>query len=320
MPSCARAPRSSSERLPRREAEAYPGSIMVLNGLLDRLPLGNLRKPAPLVSAVRLYGAIGPIGPMRGGMSISSLASTLERAFSPKPLAAVALLVNSPGGSPAQSALIAGRIRQLAQEKRVPVFAFAEDVAASGGYWLASAADEIFATETSIIGSIGVISAGFGLQDMIARIGVERRLHTSGERKSFLDPFRPEEPRDVARLEAIQRELHESFKAQNSQPARRQAQEPRGGGLQRRVLDRPARARARAHRRYRRFALDAPPTLRREGAYQAGRRRAQPAAPLAASRRGRRGGHSAGGLGCGACRGARGEGPLVALRALVWWI
>jgi signal peptide peptidase SppA len=187
---------------------------MVLNGLLDRLPLGNLRKPAPLVSAVRLYGAIGPVGLMRGGMSISSLAGALERAFSPKPLAAVALLVNSPGGSPAQSALIAGRIRQLAQEKRVPVFAFAEDVAASGGYWLASAADEIFATETSIIGSIGVISAGFGLQDLIARFGVERRLHTSGERKSFLDPFRPEEPRDVARLEAIQRELHESFKAQ----------------------------------------------------------------------------------------------------------
>jgi signal peptide peptidase SppA len=187
---------------------------MGLRNLLDRLPLGNLRQPAPLVAALRLYGAIGPVGPIRGGLSISSLAGPLERAFSFKPLDAVALLVNSPGGSPAQSALIAARIRQLAQEKHVPVLAFAEDVAASGGYWLASAADEIFATETSIIGSIGVISAGFGLQDLIARYGIERRLHTSGERKSFLDPFRPEDPNDVMRLEALQRELHESFKAQ----------------------------------------------------------------------------------------------------------
>jgi signal peptide peptidase SppA len=187
--------------------------MSVFSPVLDRLPLGQWRKPAPLVAAVRLYGTIGPAGPLRGGMSIASLAETLERAFSVKRVVAVALLVNSPGGSPAQSALIAARIRQLAEEKSVPVFAFAEDVAASGGYWLATAADEIYATESSIVGSIGVISASFGMQDLIARIGVERRLHTSGERKSFLDPFRPENPQDVARLEAIQAELHEYFKA-----------------------------------------------------------------------------------------------------------
>ena len=123
------------------------------------------------------------------------------------------MLLNSPGGSPVQSALIAGRIRQLAKEKGKPVLAFAEDVAASGGYWLACAADEIFAMPGSIVGSIGVVSAGFGFSEAIGRLGIERRMHTAGTRKAILDPFQPERPDDVAVLREIQDELHEQFKA-----------------------------------------------------------------------------------------------------------
>jgi signal peptide peptidase SppA len=123
----------------------------------------------------------------------------------------VALSINSPGGSPVQSSLIARRIRQLATEKKVPVVAFAEDVAASGGYWLACAADEIYADASSIVGSIGVIAAGFGFSEMIDKIGIERRVYTAGERKSLLDPFRPENPEDVERLKAIQAEVHGGF-------------------------------------------------------------------------------------------------------------
>jgi serine protease SohB len=136
---------------------------------------------------------------------------------------AVALAINSPGGSPVQSALIAARIRALAAEKSLPVLAFVEDVAASGGYWLATAADEIFADEASIVGSIGVISAGFGFTEAIAKLGIERRVHTAGENKSILDPFRPEKAEDVARLEAILQELHGVFLAQ--------VKERRGGKL-----------------------------------------------------------------------------------------
>src|SRR5208282_2783942 len=126
---------------------------------------------------------------------------------------AVALALNSPGGAATQSALIAARVRQLAEEKGVPVIAFVEDVAASGGYWLAAAADEIYASETSIVGSIGVISAGFGFHELIARLGIRRRLYTAGERKSLLDPFLEENPADVERLKALQGEVHEAFKA-----------------------------------------------------------------------------------------------------------
>jgi signal peptide peptidase SppA len=186
----------------------------MLQGLLDRLPLGNLRVPSPQVAVLRLHGVIGPLGPLRDGLTLAALAGPLQRAFSLKPLTAVALALNSPGGAPTQTALIAGRIRQLAEEKKVPVFAFVEDVAASGGYWLATAADEIFATETSILGSIGVISASFGFHELIKRLGIRRRLYTAGERKSLLDPFLAEDPEDVERLKAIQRELHEAFKAQ----------------------------------------------------------------------------------------------------------
>ena len=187
---------------------------MDLAGFLDRIPLGPLREAAPQVAVVRLFGVIGPLGPLRSGLNMAALAWPLERAFAMKPLSAVALAVNSPGGSAAQSSLISTRIRQLAAEKNVPVFAFIEDVAASGGYWLASAADEIFATDTSIVGSIGVISASFGFHELIGRLGIRRRLYTAGERKSILDPFLAEDPNDVERLKALQRELHEVFKAQ----------------------------------------------------------------------------------------------------------
>ncbi|MEE8279231.1 MAG: S49 family peptidase [Alphaproteobacteria bacterium] len=184
---------------------------MDIYSLLSRLPVQRFKEPPPVVAVLRLAGVIGGIGPIRRGLSLASQAQLIERAFKVPRLEAVALTINSPGGSPVQSALIAGRIRALAEEKNIPVVAFAEDVAASGGYWLACAADEIFAHESSIVGSIGVISAGFGFSALLERLGVERRVHTAGERKAMLDPFRSEDPKDVARLEAIQTDVHESF-------------------------------------------------------------------------------------------------------------
>lgn len=172
-------------------------------------------RPRPTVAVVRLAGAIGMPLPLRGeSLSIASLAGALDRAFALKNLQAVALAINSPGGSAVQSALIARRIRALAVEKKVPVLAFVEDVAASGGYWLATAADEIYADECSIVGSIGVIAAGFGFPELLQRLGIERRVHTAGPRKAMLDPFRQERPEDVARLMELQQEIHEGFKAQ----------------------------------------------------------------------------------------------------------
>lgn len=165
-------------------------------------------KKHPQVAVVRLQGAIGTSG--RGGLSDRSVAGLLEKAFGSKP-AAVALEINSPGGSPVQSALIGARIRRLAEEKDVPVYAFVEDVAASGGYWLASAADEIIADSCSILGSIGVISAGFGAHVFLQRQGIERRVHTAGKSKSMLDPFKPENEEDVARLNRLLGQLHEQF-------------------------------------------------------------------------------------------------------------
>ena len=168
----------------------------------------------PIVPVVRLSGVIAA-GSRFGarGLSLDAVSSLLNKAFGTKGAKAVALAINSPGGSPVQSALIATRIRLLATEKNIPVIAFVEDVAASGGYWLACAADEIVADPASIVGSIGVVSASFGFQDLIARFGVERRVHTSGERKAMLDPFRPEDPTDVARLKSLQGEIHGDFKA-----------------------------------------------------------------------------------------------------------
>ena len=166
-----------------------------------------LRKD-PVVAVIRLGGMIAQGG---RGLNDAGTAGMIERAFRRGKPAAVALVVNSPGGSPAQSSLIAARIRRLAEEKDVPVTAFVEDLAASGGYWLACAADDIQLDENSLVGSIGVISASFGLQDLIARVGVERRVHTAGRSKSFLDPFQPERPEDVARLTALQGQIHDNF-------------------------------------------------------------------------------------------------------------
>jgi serine protease SohB len=165
----------------------------------------------PVVAVVRLHGVIGRIGPLRSGLTLAGLAAVIERAFKQRHLKAVAISVNSPGGSPVQSSLIFKRLRALAEEKDVPILAFAEDAAASGGYWLACAGDEIFADENSIVGSIGVISGGFGFPELLKRIGVERRMHTAGENKGMLDPFQPEKPEDVKRLESLQTDIHESF-------------------------------------------------------------------------------------------------------------
>ena len=182
--------------------------------LIDRasewLP-ARLRRGAVVVPVVRLSGLIGSVTPLRQGMSLATLARTLERAFAVKHAKAVALLINSPGGSPVQSRQIYLRIRQLAAEKKLPVLAFVEDVAASGGYMIACAADEIFCDPSSILGSIGVVGGSFGLQDLIRKIGIERRLYTAGKHKAMLDPFLPENPDDVARLKAIQREIHAIF-------------------------------------------------------------------------------------------------------------
>jgi len=168
--------------------------------------------PPPRVAVLKLYGVIAPGGRFRQNLSLASIASHIEMAFSTPGLSAVALLINSPGGSPVQAEMICKRIRDLAIEKDVPVLAFAEDLAASGGYMLALAGDEIFANESSIVGSIGVVSSGFGFKEAIKKIGVERRLYTAGESKAMLDSFQDEKPEDVARLKEIQHEIHENFK------------------------------------------------------------------------------------------------------------
>jgi len=169
------------------------------------------RRGKAVVPVVRLSGVIGAVTPLRPGMTLAGVAKTLERAFAVDNAKAVALLVNSPGGSPVQSRQIFLRIRQLAQEKNLPVLVFVEDVAASGGYMIACAGDEIICDPSSILGSIGVVGGSFGFTELIGKIGVERRLYTAGEHKATLDPFLPENPEDVARLKAIQREIHATF-------------------------------------------------------------------------------------------------------------
>jgi len=171
----------------------------------------RFRDRRPRVAVVRLSGTIGAVSPIRPGLSIGGVAGSLERAFTMPGIKAVAIVINSPGGSPAQSHLIYRRIRALAEEKTLPVVAFVEDVAASGGYMIACAADEIVADPTSIVGSIGVVSAGFGFQGLLEKIGVERRVHTQGEAKSMLDPFRPEDPADVERLKRLQADIQDLF-------------------------------------------------------------------------------------------------------------
>src|SRR5947207_10139278 len=188
------------------EARRWPAPI---EKLMERMPARLTG--AAVVPVVRLSGLIGAVTPLRPGMSLTGVARMLERAFSMKNAKAVALVINSPGGSPVQSRQIYLRIRQLAAEKKLPVLVFVEDVAASGGYMIACAGDEIFCDPSAIMGSIGVVGGTFGFQDLIKRIGVERRLYTAGEHKGMLDPFLPENPDDVTRIKAIQREIHALF-------------------------------------------------------------------------------------------------------------
>lgn len=184
---------------------------------LARVPIVGERladriQGVPTVAVIRLTGVIGQMAPVRrGGLTLADQAETIEKAFKLPRAKAVAVAVNSPGGSPVQSALIAGRLRALSEENEIPVYAFCEDVAASGGYWLACAADEIYANGASIVGSIGVISATFGFPEMIAKLGIERRVYSAGDRKVQLDPFQPENADDVKHLKALQKDLHTQF-------------------------------------------------------------------------------------------------------------
>jgi signal peptide peptidase SppA len=182
------------------------------NAFLEKFIPLRFRKSVPVVSHLRLDGAIGMGTPLRPALTLKSLDATLERAFKRKGLAAVAISINSPGGSAVQSALIHARIRELADQYKLSVLVFCEDVAASGGYWLACAGDEIYADESSVVGSIGVIYAGFGFVDALRKLGVERRVHTAGENKSILDPFKPERLEDVEHLKSLQGEIHAAFK------------------------------------------------------------------------------------------------------------
>ena len=185
--------------------------LPALAGRLKEWVPARLRRDIPVVPVVRLSGVIGAVTPLRPGMTLAGVAKMLERAFATRNARAVALVINSPGGSPVQSRQIYVRIRQLASEKKLPVLVFVEDVAASGGYMIACAGDEIYCDPSSILGSIGVVGGSFGLEGLIKKIGVERRLYTAGEHKAMLDPFLPEDPADVARLKAIQREIHAIF-------------------------------------------------------------------------------------------------------------
>jgi signal peptide peptidase SppA len=171
----------------------------------------RFRSDAPVVPVLRLSGGIGAVSPLRPGLALAGLAGPLERAFSFRDAPAVAIIINSPGGAAVQSHLIYKRIRALAEERKKHVIVAVEDVAASGGYMIAVAGDEIIVDPSSIVGSIGVVSAGFGFQGLIEKIGVERRVHTAGTSKAMLDPFRPEKPEEVERLEALQRDVHAAF-------------------------------------------------------------------------------------------------------------
>jgi serine protease SohB len=188
-----------------------PNLANVIADALGPLMPARFRSDVPVVPVIRFNGVIGAAVPLRPGLSLATTARTIERAFKVRNARAVALIINSPGGSPAQSHLIFQRIRQLAAEKTIPVFAFIEDIGASGGYMLACSADEIVADVYSLVGSIGVVGGSFGFEKLIDKLGIERRLYTSGERKAMLDPFLPEKPEDVKRLKAIQKDIHERF-------------------------------------------------------------------------------------------------------------
>jgi len=187
--------------------EAGIRALAVVRGFIPE----RFRGDRGVVPVAKLSGIIGLSTPLRPGLTIGSVARTLDRLFAVRNAAAVALVINSPGGSPVQSHLIFRRIRELAEEKQRRVIAFVEDVAASGGYMIACAADEIIADQHSIVGSIGVVGGSFGFDKLIAKLGIERRLYTSGENKAMLDPFLPEKADEVERLKKLQGEIHEDF-------------------------------------------------------------------------------------------------------------
>src|ERR1700674_4579084 len=183
-------------------------SRTIRNRFLSWLPF---MRGGPIVPVVRLSGVIGYVTPLSSGLTLAGVARTLERAFAIRRATAVAVIINSPGGSAVQSHLIHARIRELADKHKKPVIAFVEDVAASGGYMIACAADEIIADPSSIVGPIGVVSASFGFDKAIKKLGIERRVYTAATRKAMLDPFQPEKPEDVRHLKALQKEIHERF-------------------------------------------------------------------------------------------------------------
>jgi signal peptide peptidase SppA len=197
--------------MPNSGSAAPSNPVRTVIDWCARLVPRRFRSSIPVVPVVRITGVIGVVAPLRPGLSLSTIARSLERAFETPRARAVALMINSPGGSPSQSHLIFRRIRQLAEEKKIPVLAFIEDVGASGGYMLACAADEIICNDFSIVGSIGVVGASFGFHELMEKVGIERRLYTSGDRKVMLDPFLPQKPDDVKRIKAIQQDIHAHF-------------------------------------------------------------------------------------------------------------
>ncbi len=183
-----------------------------IRNLMSKLPIDSLANPDPVVAILPLEGVIGSSGRFSNAINLANLEDKIKSAFDVYNVKAVALEVNSPGGSPVQSELIVKRIRELSEEKEVPVYAFAQDVAASGGYMLSLAGDEIYASKASIVGSIGAINAGFGYTGAIEKLGIERRVYAAGDNKSILDPFKPEVEKDVKMMKGLLKEVHDFFK------------------------------------------------------------------------------------------------------------
>ncbi|MGY4434757.1 signal peptide peptidase SppA [Bradyrhizobium sp. F1.13.1] len=240
------------------------------SGLADKLMQylpARFRPGTAVVPVVRLSGVIGAVTPLRPGMTLATVSRGLERAFSTRNAKAVALVINSPGGSPVQSRQIYLRIKQLAAEKKLPVLVFVEDVAASGGYMIACAGDEIICDPSSILGSIGVVGGSFGFQEAIKRLGIERRLYTAGAHKAMLDPFLPENPDDVAKLKALQREIHQIFIALVKESRGARLKGLRRHPVHGRILGRREFDRAGARRQHRRSPLNSSCPLWREGSH-----------------------------------------------------
>jgi signal peptide peptidase SppA len=200
----------SKSKFVASEQVMYRRNISRFNQLLSILSFNFWKRPSK-VAVLRLEGVIGKIGLGKSGLTLDSLDKLIHKAFTTEQVVAVCLLINSPGGSPVQSDLIAKRIADLSNKHNIPVYSFVEDMAASGGYWLACAGEEIYVNRSSVIGSIGVVARGFGFTEMIKKMGIERRVYTQGENKSVLDPFKPEKARDIELITDIQKDVHQHF-------------------------------------------------------------------------------------------------------------